>query len=155
MSKEVEVKEAIVNGKPIPKFETVEEAVQETVEEVIERPYTLRKLRDDDLYPLLLLLRKIGIKDLKDAFKKAIDRKDDDEKDEESVGIDVVFDFSDFLISKIDTHKDDLYEFYSRLSGVPADKIKEMEFGTLPLMIYDSFSEVKNTAFFKVLSKLL
>jgi hypothetical protein len=41
------------------------------------------------------------------------------------------------------------------LSGIPVDEIKQKEFGTLPLMIYDSFNEMKNTAFFKVLFKLL
>ena len=64
-------------------------------------------------------------------------------------------DMADVLISKIDSHKDAIYEFYSNLSGIGADDIKEMEFGTLPLMIYDSFNEVKNTAFFKALSRLL
>ena len=38
---------------------------------------------------------------------------------------------------------------------VAVEEIKELEFGTLPLMIYDSFSEVKNTSFFKVFAKLL
>ena len=39
--------------------------------------------------------------------------------------------------------------------GKTVQEIKDMEFGTLPLMIVDSFSEVKNTSFFKVLSKFL
>ena len=50
---------------------------------------------------------------------------------------------------------DDIYNFYSDLSGITVEEIKEMEFGTLPMMILDSFIEVKNTGFFKVLSKLL
>ena len=36
-----------------------------------------------------------------------------------------------------------------------AEEIKEMEFGTLPMMIVDTFAKAKNTSFFKVLSKLL
>jgi hypothetical protein len=139
-------------------------------EEVIERPYTLRKLNDGDLFSLLQLLRKLGIKDFKDAIMKSLEKKpnfnpnDYESKEEKKAaldkiqrdaGIDIFIDLSDFMISKIETNKDDIYEFYSGLSGIPSDEIKNMEFGTLPLMIYDSFSEVKNTAFFKVLSKLL
>lgn len=149
--------------------EEVTEAVEEAVEEVIERPYTLRKLADADLFPLLQLLRKLGLKDFKDAFiqKKQEHRFNPDlyETDEErtkafakfqkEAGIDVFLGMADIMISKIETHKDSIYEFYSTLSGVTPEEIMQMEFGTLPLMIYDSFSEVKNTAFFKVLSKLL
>lgn len=153
---------------------SVDVSVEETVEEVIERPYTLRKLADADLFPVLQLLRKLGLKDFKDAF---IEKKheymqqlkefnpDKYETDEEkakamedlqrSAGINVVMDMADVMISKIETHKDAIYGFYSDLAGVAPEEIMQMEFGTLPLMIYDSFSEVKNTAFFKVLSKLL
>lgn len=127
------------------------EAVQETVEEVIERPYTLRKLKDGDLFPLLQLIRKCGLKDFKDALVQVANGKSINE-----VGAMVVFDMADKIIENIGgSAGNDIYEFYSGLSGISVDEIKDMEFGTLPLMIYDSFSEVKNTGFFKVLSKLL
>lgn len=143
--------------------------IGENIEKVVERPYTLRRLKDSDLFPLLQLLRKLGVKDLKEVILNAKDKvkfnasgyDSEEEKKEallklqESQGIDVVLDIAELLISKLDTHSNDIYEFYSRLAGIPADEIKEMEFGTLPLMIYDSFSEVKNTTFFKVAFKLL
>ena len=137
----------------------------EDAEKVVERPYTLRKLRDDDLFPLLNLFRSIGLKEFKDAWLEARkkmnvtseDLESADDKDEvrKSVGIDIVLDMADIMISKIEAHSDAIYRFYERLSGIPADDIKSMEFGTLPLMIYDSFNGVKNTAFFKVVFKLL
>lgn len=152
---------------------TVDTTVEETVEEVIERPYSLRKLADTDLLPLLQLLRKLGFKDIKNAVTKAIEESknknifnpNDYETEEEKVNalkkmqdtasIEVLLDMADLLISKIDTHSDDIYTFFSNLAGESVEEIKKKEFGTLPLMIYDSFLEVKNTAFFKVLSKLL
>lgn len=151
----------------------VDTTVEETVEEVIERPYNLRKLADADLFPLLQLLRKLGFKDIKNAVTKAIEESknrnifnpDDYETVEEKVNalkkmqdtasIEVLLDMADLVISKIDTHSDDIYAFFSSLAGEPVEEIKKKEFGTLPLMIYDSFLEVKNTAFFKVLSRLL
>lgn len=150
-----------------------EAEVKEVVEEVVERPYTLRKLMDADLFPLLQLLRKLGFKDIKESVTASVaearennkfdpnDYKTEEEKKialaklKDDVGIDIALSMADMLISKLDTHSNDIYEFFSNLAGVPADEIKKMEFGTLPLMIYDSFSEVKNTAFFKVLIKLL
>lgn len=149
--------------------EMTEEVIEETVEEAIERPYELRKLQDADLFPLLQLLRKLGLKEARDTYNKykgsvkfnSADYETEEEAKkaleelQKQMGTEMVFELAEFLISKIDTHSDSIYEFFSTLAGVPADDIKKMEFGTLPLMIYDCVSEVKNTAFFKVLSKLL
>ena len=132
----------------------IEEAkVEETeaVEEVIERPYTLRKFKDDDLFRLLQILKKIGNKDCKEAFIQVASG----EKTIKQIGILASFDLADILIGNLAKVENEVYDLYSDMSGIPVDDMKEMEFGTLPLMIYDSFSEVKNTAFFKVLSKLL
>ena len=66
-----------------------------------------------------------------------------------------MLDIAGTIVEHIGAAEDDLYSLYSDMSGIPADAIREMEFGTLPLMILDSFSEAKNTSFFKVLSRLL
>ena len=130
---------------------TEESAVEETVEEVIERPYTLRKFKDGDLFLILQILKKIGIKDCKEAFLQVASG----EKTVRQIGILASFDLADILIGNLTKAEDEIYSLYSDISGIPVDEMKDMEFGTLPLMIYDSFSEVKNTSFFKVLSRLL
>lgn len=124
--------------------------VMEPQEEVIERPYTMRKLKDSDLFPLLQLLRKIGLQNFKQSFVQETEG-----KTVKAVGITVVLDMADIIIANLGTASDDIYEMWSGLSGIPVNEMKEMEFGTLPLMIYDTFNEVKNTSFFKVLSKFL
>lgn len=139
--------------------ETIEEpvAVKETTEtveaanEVIERPYTLRKFKDGDLSPLLQILKKIGIKDCKEAFIQVVSG----EKTLKQLGILAAFDLADILIGNLPKIENEVYELYSDMSGKTVEEIKEMEFGTLPLMVYDSFSEVKNVSFFKVLSRFL
>lgn len=136
--------------------EKVTEAVEEVpaveaTEEVIERPYTLRKLKDGDLIPLLGLLRKLGLKDFKDTIISAANGGSVAE-----IGVEALLNIGDVIIANLETDAGEaVYEFYSSMSGIPTENMKEMEFGTLPLMIYDSFSEVKNSSFFKVLAKLL
>lgn len=130
---------------------TEESAVKEPVEEVIERPYTLRKFKDGDLFLILQILKKIGIKDCKEAFLQVASG----EKTVRQIGILASFDLADILIGNLTKAEDEIYSLYSDISGITVDEMKDMEFGTLPLMIYDSFSEVKNTSFFKVLSRLL
>ena len=131
--------------------ETVDTTIEETVEEVIERPYTLRKFNDGDLFPILKILKKIGIKDCKEAFVQVASG----EKTLKEIGILASFDLADILIGNLTKVEEEVYFLYSDMSGLAADEIRAMEFGTLPLMIMDSFNEVKNTSFFKVLSKLL
>ncbi len=114
------------------------------------RPYTLRKLKDSDLFPILSLFRKIGLKDFKETIAQMTDGKPLKE-----AGISVALGMADVIIGNIGKAEEEVYSFWSDLSGIPVEEMKDMEFGTLPLMIYDSFMEVKNTAFFKVLSKLL
>lgn len=129
----------------------VENITEAVTEEVIERPYTLRKLKDGDLIPLLGLFRKLGLKDFKETITKAANGGNVAE-----IGVTALLNIGDVVISNLETAVgEDIYAFYSSMSGIPVEEMKEMEFGTLPLMIYDSFSEVKNTSFFRVLAKLL
>ncbi len=139
----------------LPENEETTEAVSEEEEnedEEIIRPYTLRKLKDGDLIPLLKILRMCGLKD----FKESLVQVANGNTSLQEVGAMVIFDMADIVVGNITgAAGEDIYNFYSELSGLSVVEIKEMEFGTLPLMIYDSFNEVKNTGFFKVLSKLL
>lgn len=115
------------------------------------RPYTLRRLQDGDLIPLLGLLRKMGLKEYKNTIIAAANGADAKE-----IGVNAVLDIGDLLISHLEGDAGEaIYEFWSKLSGLSVDEIKGMEFGTLPLMIYDTLSEVKDSSFFKVLAKSL
>lgn len=135
----------------VPRLENVEKQKKEEKEEIIDRPYTLRNLKDSDLFPLLKMLKKIGIKDCKEAFIQVASG----EKTLKQIGIMASFDIADILIGNLPCVLDEAYELWSDLSGIPVEEIKDMEFGTLPLMIMDTFSEARNTSFFKVLSKFL
>lgn len=127
------------------------ELANKTEVEIIERPYTLRKLKDGDLIPLLGLFRKLGLKEFKDVVSKVANG-----GSVEEIGLNAIMNIGDVIIENLEGNAGEaIYDFWSGLSGIPVDEIKEMEFGTLPLMIYDSFSEVKNASFFKVLAKLL
>ena len=131
--------------------------VQET-----ERPYKLREFKDKDLFPMLGIIKKIGISDCKAAFEQLSEQmrsknkdKDKNQDNLEKVGILFVLDIADVLIGNLSKCEDEIYALWSDLSGIPVDDMKEMEFGTLPLMIYDSFRQARNTSFFKVLSEYL
>jgi hypothetical protein len=58
------------------------------------------------------------------------------------------------VLKNMDKVKDEVYNLLSDVSGIPADDIQNMEFGTTPNMIWDIVNNEKNNGFFKVLSKL-
>lgn len=148
-NKDMEEKLEVIQGS-----EETQEVIQgseETKESVIERSYTLRRLKDSDLFLLIKILKKISIKDCKEAFIQVASG----EKSVKQIGIMASFDIADILIGNLAKVEDEIYELWSDLSGIPAEEIKGMEFGTLPLMIMDTFSEARNTSFFRVLSRFL
>ena len=123
----------------------------ETVEEVQERAYTLRRLKDRDFYPVMTIVGKVLPEDIAPIIKEVVEG----EKDIKEVGAVVLFKIVKAILCNIPMVYEELYGLLSDLSGIPAADIEEMEFGTTPAMLWDIVSDAKNTSFFKGVSKLL
>lgn len=122
----------------------------ETVEESVDRGYTLRRLKDRDLWPILGILSEVFPNELSGIFAQIVTK----EKSVSEVGAMVVMKLVLAIIKNMNKVQDEVYALLSDVSGIPADEIKEMEFGTTPMMIWDIVGNEKNAGFFKVLSKL-
>ena len=129
--------------------ETQAAEAQPEVEEVEEKPYTLRRLKDRDLWPILDILNKVFPDDLGTIFVSLAAG----EKTMREIG---AFSAARLVVAmrNLDKIHDELYEFLSDVSGIPAGDIPEMAFGTTPAMLLDIFKNERNAGFFKVLSKL-
>lgn len=114
------------------------------------KPYTLRRLKDRDLYPVLDILGN-ALPDNLAAIAMSIITGN---KTVEDVGGIVVTRIVAGIMKNMKNVHDDLYAFLSDVSGIPAEEIEEMEFGTTPRMIWDIVKNEKNTGFFEELSKL-
>ena len=119
--------------------------------EVNAKPYTLRELKDRDLFPILDIVATVLPDDLADVFVQIVTK----EKSVNEVGGMVVYKIVIAVLKNIGKVKDDLYALLSDMSGIPADEIPDMEFGTTPSMIWDIVNDAKNASFFKALSKSL
>ena len=119
-------------------------------EETMERPYTLRRLVDRDLFPILGILSEVFPDDLAKVFVQLSTK----EKTVQEVGATAVLKMVLAVLKNMDKVQDDVYALLSDVSGIPAADIAEMEFGTTPMMIWDIVGNEKNCGFFKVLSKL-
>ena len=136
-----EVAEAVAN-------EIMEEVVEEA-EEVIEKPYTMRKIGNRDLWPVLKILSKILPDELKEAFVQLASG----EKTMKEIGIMVAVDLGKMIIKNIYKAEKEVNTLCADLIGVSEEELDAMEFGTTPMIIMDFYEEAKKTTFFKVLSK--
>ena len=119
-------------------------------EETAKEPlYTLRPMNDDDLWPMLAIIAKVFPDELSEAFVNVVSKK----KTMQEIGYDVGFKLVVAVIKNIPTIGDDVYDFLSSLSGIPAENIRKMPFGTTPKMIWAIYHEVKNVDFFGAASK--
>lgn len=126
------------------------ETVDNAVEEAVERPYTLRRLKDCDLFPVLDILGKVLPDDLASVFMQLVSK----EKSIREVGAIVTVRLAKAIFSNMVNVKDELYNLLSDVSGISVAELAEMPFGTTPMMVWDIINNEKNAGFFKVLSKL-
>lgn len=135
---------------------TQEETLEQ--EETVERNYELRRLKDRDLFPILGIVAVVFPDNISAIFKKAVEKGKGEEKAKEQIveeiGLDAVVKIVQAVMKNMDKVQEDLYSLLSSVSGIPAEEIPDMPFGTTPMMIYDIITSEKNNGFFKVLSKL-
>ena len=120
-------------------------------EETAVKPYELRSLKDKDLFPMLDIITAVLPDDLSDVFVKLVTG----EKTVNEIGGIVVYKIVIAVLKNVSVMPDRIYPMLSDLSGVPAEEIPEMPFGTTPNMIWDIVKDAKNASFFRELSKLL
>lgn len=129
------------------------------VDKAVEKPYTLRPLYDEELYTILDIIEKLCPEDIRPIFIKAMEKftkkeaeagddKEMLEKLANDFGMDVVMELGLVIIRNMKNVKDDVYALLSDLSGIPADQIRKMPFGTTPRMIMDVVKDERNRDFF-------
>lgn len=117
--------------------------------EMTERPYTLRRLKDKDMWPVLNIIGQVFPGDLSSEFALMMTG----EMSLDQVGAEVAVKLGVSVIRNMGIVHDDVYALLADVSGIPAEEIQEMEFGTTPMMIWDIIKNEKNVSFFEVVSK--
>lgn len=115
------------------------------------KPYTLRSLKDRDLFPMLDIITTVLPDDLSEIFVSLVTG----EKSVNEIGGIAVYKIAIAVLKNVSNMPEKIYPLLSDLTGIPADEIPEMPFGTTPNMIWDIVKDAKNASFFKELSKSL
>ena len=95
---------------------------EESVQEEVKKPlYTLRPLRDEDLWPILGIIAGSIPDDLSKAFVAVVSG----EKKVHEIGYDVGFKLVVAIIKNVPKLDHEVYGLLSELSGISADEIKK------------------------------
>ena len=124
---------------------------EKTADSAVAKPYELRDLKDRDLFPILDIITAVMPDDLSGIFAQLVMG----EKSVNEIGGEVVYKIVIAVIKNVSAMPDKVYPLLSELSGIPAEEIPEMQFGTTPNMIWDIVKNAKNASFFREFSKLL
>lgn len=145
----------------------MEEKEMETVEaEVVEepKPYTLRRLMAKDIAPMATIIKRIGLKEIRNCFDGAETRKliagaknkgNIEKRDLTEIGISVAFDMADIVIGNLPACQDNVNALLADMSGMGKKDIEELPLGTYTEMIIDVLRQDGFKDFMKAVRKLL
>lgn len=140
-------------------------------EETKVKPYKLRKLAAEDVFPMLNIVKKIGLKEFtehlnKDTLNNVVElfAKDTEKAEGETnentliaVGLSILptaMDIVDVILGNLVKIEDDLYKFLSQISDLSTDDIKKLAMADFFEMIIDVVKKEEFKDFFSVVSKL-
>ena len=122
--------------------------------------YTLRGLNADDLFDVIRIVTKIGVREVKKCFaaedlKKMLnDMKEEGNENESTVavvGLSVIMDVASLVLEHLPECKSDLYRLLSNLSGMQETEISVLPAGTFFGMIMDVLKHPSFNDFFQQL----
>lgn len=126
-----------------------------------EKKYTLRNLRADDMFTMLRIINKIGLKEARDCFNSVEIRKaisDAKEAGQENgaedalasaVGMQIMIDVAALLVSKLPDCEKELYAFLASLAGTSAKEIASLPMAAFYDLIMDVFQKGDFKDFFQ------
>ena len=134
-------------------------------EQTEQKPYTLRALCAKDVFPMVKIIRKIGLKDIGKAFNpdeiKAITESVSEEENAtidsiaETVGVAVVLKIVDVILENLEAAEQEIFGFLGGLAGMTADEVGSLPMDVFFEMLVDTFQSKEFVGFMKVVSRFL
>ena len=152
----------------IEKNETIEAAEQEAA-----KPYTFRKLCAKDVFPMVGIIKKIGLKEFKAFFEgegiskimkiftvqkseKTVEDSAEEtsaEKTVEELGFSLAFEMAEIIFSNLENCENDIFKFLAAVSEMKVEDVRNLELAVFAEMVIDFFKKDDFKDFFKVVSK--
>lgn len=128
------------------------------VAEMTTEGIALRKLEAKDIAPMVSILSKIGLKEIKECFNPADLQELASGKNAEeaatAVGLTVFTDLAGVIFGNYEKCQDDIFRFLASLSGKSKEEIAKLSLDTFFELLIEVIKKEEFKDFFKVVSKL-
>lgn len=108
------------------------------MENQTEKAYTLRGVQATDIFAMLKIIRKVGIKNFKEAFAAPTENKER--------GLAIL----EVIVNRLPECELEVYEFLGKLSNMKPQKIAALKAADFMQMIWDVFDDPNFMDFLKV-----
>lgn len=128
-----------------------------------EATYTLRSLQGADIFPMSAIIKKIGVKEFKNAFqdeeiKGLVQRINNGDMSKDAAanqaGMTVILNIVDVVLGNLPRAEKDIYKFLASLSGMKPDEVAALPMATFTGMVIDVIQKDEFKDFIKVVSRL-
>lgn len=128
-----------------------------------EATYTLRSLQGADIFPMSAIIKKIGVKEFKNAFQdeeikdlvKSINNGEiSKDAAANQAGMAVILNIVDVVLGNLPRAEKDIYKFLASLSGMKPDEVAALPMATFTGMVIDVIQKDEFKDFIKVVSRL-
>lgn len=128
-----------------------------------EATYTLRSLQGADIFPMSAIIKKIGVKEFKNAFQdeeikglvQSINNGDmSKDAAANQAGMTVILNIVDVVLGNLPRAEKDIYKFLASLSGMKPDEVAALPMATFTAMVIDVIQKDEFKDFIKVVSRL-
>lgn len=128
-----------------------------------EATYTLRSLQGADIFPMSAIIKKIGMKEFKNAFqdeeiKDLVKSINSGEMSKDAAanqaGMAVILNIVDVVLGNLPRAEKDIYKFLASLSGMKPDEVAALPMATFTAMVIDVIQKDEFKDFIKVVSRL-
>lgn len=120
----------------------------------MEKKLEMRKLSGQDTFLMLKIMSKTGAKKgIKEFFSKqgSFGKGDKTEAEYQKIGMDVMLDVADTVMSNIENAQEDINKLLANLCGMKVKEIEQLDFMEYNTLIMDFFKKEELKSFFKLI----
>ena len=119
------------------------------------KKYEFRKLNSTDIFPLMKLVKKIGVKSFAGIIESIDVSSVEGENKEYEVGLTTILKIADLLIDRLADCEKEIYAILERTSDLSFDELKALDIDVFVEMIIDFVKKDEFMAFSNAVLKLL
>ncbi|MDL2224680.1 hypothetical protein LJC20_00505 [Eubacteriales bacterium OttesenSCG-928-M02] len=125
-----------------------------------EKAYQFRALGATDIFPMLKIIKAIGLNRFaacfeSDAVQQKLAQGDLTEVDAGTIGMAVMLEVGQVIIEGLDTCEEEVFKLLSTTSNLSLEQVKSLDLVTFAVMVIDFVRQEQFKDFFKAVSKLL